>query len=94
VMVLREIRSNRDLNRDAVGFLDDDRDKHGSRVLDVPVLGGMERLEDALLSMEISEVIISTSHIPATQVQAVLDLCEPLEVPVRRALLRLEYAKD
>jgi UDP-GlcNAc:undecaprenyl-phosphate GlcNAc-1-phosphate transferase len=94
VMVAREIRSNRDLNRDAVGFLDDDRDKHGTRVLDVPVLGGMERLEDALLTMQISEVIISTSRIAPAQVQAVLNLCEPLEIPVRRALLRLEHAKD
>ncbi|MPZ17093.1 MAG: hypothetical protein GEV06_04135 [Luteitalea sp.] len=93
VMVLREIRSNRDLNRNAVGFLDDDRDKHGTRVLDVPVLGGMERLEDALLTMEVSEVIISTSRLSSEQVQAVLDFCEPLEIPVRRALLRLEHAK-
>ncbi|MPY90062.1 MAG: hypothetical protein GEU99_19335 [Luteitalea sp.] len=93
VMVLREIRSNRELNRSAVAFLDDDRQKQGTRVLDVPVLGGMERLEDALLTLDISEVIISTSRLPPKRVQAVLDLCEPLEVPVRRALLRLEHAK-
>lgn len=38
----------RDAGVDVVGFLDDDSAKHGSRVLDVPVLGGSDYLAGAL----------------------------------------------
>ena len=44
-LVVRELLNNPDLERMPVGFVDDDRTKHRTRIHGLPVFGGGEELE-------------------------------------------------
>ena len=89
-MVLREVRSNHAWRREIVGFIDDDRSKHRTSVQGVPVIGGFEALKDAIRDHGVGEVIVSSSKIAAERLSSLSEVCEPLEIPVTRASLRLE----
>ena len=42
------------------GFLDDDRDKRGTRIYGLPVLGGLEIADELFSSLGIDEVIVAS----------------------------------
>jgi UDP-GlcNAc:undecaprenyl-phosphate GlcNAc-1-phosphate transferase len=90
VMVLREIRNNRDLNRVPAGFLDDDPRKQRTTVQGVPVLGGIERLDALLDRHEIEEIIVSSAKITGERWGHVASLCRARGITVVFAVLRLE----
>jgi UDP-GlcNAc:undecaprenyl-phosphate GlcNAc-1-phosphate transferase len=89
-LTLRELRKNPALERQPVGFLDDDRAKLGTRIHEVPVLGDLEALEGVLASQEIAEVIVSSGKIPRERVRRLEAVCAARGIPVVRASLRLE----
>lgn len=90
VMLLRELRGNRELARTAVGYLDDDRSKQRTKIQGVPVLGGIEQIDLLLDQHDVAEVIVSSSKIDATQLGALREACTRRGVRVLRAVLRLE----
>jgi UDP-GlcNAc:undecaprenyl-phosphate GlcNAc-1-phosphate transferase len=90
VMVLREIRSNKELNRLPYAFLDDDPRKQRTTVQGVPVLGGLEQLEQLIDRYDIAEVILSSSKIDGTRWSQVESICQSHGIPVAHAVLRLE----
>jgi FlaA1/EpsC-like NDP-sugar epimerase len=90
LMVLREIRSNGALGREAVAFLDDDpalarTDVHGLRVA-----GGADRLGDVLRTMTVAEVVVSSTKIAPERLAQLREVCEPHGVAVVRSVLRFE----
>lgn len=89
-LMLRELRKNAGLQREAVGFLDDDRSKIGTRIHEVPVLGTLDRAEDLLLEHKIGEVIVSSEKIPPDRLAQLEAICTSRGVPVVRATLRIE----
>jgi UDP-GlcNAc:undecaprenyl-phosphate GlcNAc-1-phosphate transferase len=90
VMLLRELRSNRELARTPVGYLDDDRSKQRTKIQGLPVLGGIEQIEALLDQHDVVEVIVSSSKIDADQLAALREACTRRGVRVLRAVLRLE----
>jgi UDP-GlcNAc:undecaprenyl-phosphate GlcNAc-1-phosphate transferase len=91
-LTLRELRNNKALRREPVGFLDDDRSKVGTRIHKVPVLGGLDRAEDLLATHRVVEVIVASSKIPGDRLRALEALCSARGVSVIRGALRLESA--
>jgi UDP-GlcNAc:undecaprenyl-phosphate GlcNAc-1-phosphate transferase len=89
-LVLREVRKNPALRREAVGFLDDDRAKVGSRIHDVPVLGGVEAAGSLVVLHRVGEVIVSSDKIPPERLRQLDAACAPHGVQVARAALRFE----
>ena len=90
LMVLREIRSNGSLGREAVAFLDDDpalarTDVHGLRVA-----GGSDRLEEVLRSTPVAEVVVSSTRIAPERLAQIRDVCDAHGVAVVRSVLRFE----
>ena len=85
VMVLREIRDNRELGWQVVGFIDDDPAKHRTRVQGVPVLGSSEALEEHLTTRGIRRVVVSTPKIDQHRVTDVERRCRPFGSEVLRA---------
>lgn len=94
VMLLRELKSNLDLNRVPAGFLDDDPRKQRTTVHGVPVLGGLERLEQILDRYEIEEVILSSTKIHGERSMQIESSCQARGIPVSHAVLRLEQHKS
>ena len=89
-LVLRELRRNTALGREAVGFLDDDTSKLGSRIHEVPVLGGLERLDRLLDVHRVSEIIVASPKIPRERVRRLEDVCTARGVAVMHGAFRLE----
>jgi UDP-GlcNAc:undecaprenyl-phosphate/decaprenyl-phosphate GlcNAc-1-phosphate transferase len=90
VMLLREMRTNRDLARAPVGFLDDDRSKQRTQIQGTPVLGDVTMLEAILDHHEVAEVIISSSKIDPDNLDRLRALCRRRGIDVVRSVLRLE----
>jgi UDP-GlcNAc:undecaprenyl-phosphate GlcNAc-1-phosphate transferase len=89
-LTVRELRNNIHLGRTAVGFLDDDRDKRGTRIYGLPVLGGLEIAEEALAAQGIEEVIVASPKIPPERVRQLEAMCTPRGVAVTRVSLEIE----
>jgi len=80
LLVLREIRGNDALGWRAVGFLDDDRSKQGTRVDGVLVHGGGAALEAAVLATGARRVVLSTPALDTALTEALVTQCEAMGV--------------
>jgi len=87
VLTLRELRSNVGLGRQAIGFLDDDQGKRGTRIYGLPVLGGIESAEDVFAAQDVGEVIVASNKIPVERVRRLETLCTARGVLLTRASL-------
>ena len=90
VMVLREIRDNRELGWNVVGFIDDDPAKQRARIQGVPVLGGSAYLEEFLATRSVRHVIISSQKIDETVEGQLVHRCEPFGSRVVRAQITFD----
>ena len=89
-LTLRELRNNAGLGRRPVGFLDDDRNKRGRRLYDLPILGGLDSAEEVFATQQIEEVIVASRKIPPERVHRLEALCAPRGVLVSHASLWIE----
>ncbi|MBI4611007.1 MAG: hypothetical protein HY726_18605, partial [Candidatus Rokubacteria bacterium] len=89
-LIVRELLNNPALKRVPVGFIDDDRDKHGGRIHGLPVFGGVGGVEALIREHLIAEVIVSSTKIRGDGLGRLTEVCRALGVPVRRASIQLE----
>jgi UDP-GlcNAc:undecaprenyl-phosphate GlcNAc-1-phosphate transferase len=89
-LVLRELRNNAALAREAIGFIDDDRAKVGTRIHGVPVLGPLDELEALLQAHRVREVVVASRTIPLERLRRLEVACAAHGVAVLRASVRLE----
>jgi UDP-GlcNAc:undecaprenyl-phosphate GlcNAc-1-phosphate transferase len=89
-LVLRELRNNTALAREAVGFIDDDRAKLGTRIHGVSVLGSLYELEALLRAHAVEEVVVASRKIPLERLRRLEGACAAHGVAVVRASVRLE----
>jgi UDP-GlcNAc:undecaprenyl-phosphate GlcNAc-1-phosphate transferase len=89
-LVLRELRNNPALGREAVGFIDDDLGKAGTRIHGVPVLGPLEEIEALLRAQKVDQIVVASRRIPAERLRRLETACAAHGVVVVRASVRLE----
>lgn len=89
-LILREILNNPRLERVPVGFIDDDRNKHQTRIHGLPVFGDSLALETIIQERRVTEVIVSSAKIQGNGLNAVRETCARLGVSLHRASFRLE----
>jgi FlaA1/EpsC-like NDP-sugar epimerase len=82
-LLASEMTTNRLLNLDPVAFVDDDRSKLGLAISGVQVRGTGEDIPAIVAELDIREVIVAQSRIPASRYRQVADLCATVGVPVR-----------
>ena len=73
-LVLREIRSNRELAKNPVGFIDDDPLRRGMTIHGVRVLGGVGELERLVAKHHIKAVVVSTGKISSEHQERLIAL--------------------
>ncbi len=89
-LVVRELLNNPDLGRTPIGFVDDDRSKHATRIHGLPVFGGAEDLDRIVREHHVAEVIVSSAKIDGGALESAAEVCGRHAVALRRAALRLE----
>jgi len=71
-MIVKELLSHPQVGLNPIGFVDDDRSKHGHRMCDLPVLGSLARIQDILIEQEVDEVVIAMPRAPGAVVREVV----------------------
>ena len=80
-MIVKELMSHPGLGLDPIGFVDDDRSKHGHRMCDLPVLGGLRAIPELVRAHDIDELVIAMPRAPGSAVREVVRAA--LEVGVK-----------
>lgn len=75
-MLVREMKQNRDRAFEPVGFLDDDPDKRGRTIHNVPVLGKIDELGKIAKRKEIQETIIAEPSMTGKEMRKIVDQCK------------------
>ncbi len=87
-LALRELRSNPQLGKIAVGFIDDDPVRRGMTLHGVPVLGSLGHLESAIRDHEVQAIVVSTRKLAPAREERLIALTR--EAGIR--LYRLDIA--
>ena len=78
--IVREMRANRALGYEPVGFVDDDPDKRGMRVDGIPVLGTIQDLPALMDQLEVDEVLLAMSTKSGQSIKRIVDACHDRRV--------------
>jgi UDP-GlcNAc:undecaprenyl-phosphate GlcNAc-1-phosphate transferase len=93
-LLVRELQNNVSLGLVPIGFLDDDRQKHGRVIHGVPVLGTVASLRDLAEERGVEEVLVSTGKLSAEARRAFETSCKSVGLRTRRMKITLEPDLD
>ncbi len=83
-MVIRELREHPELKRVPVAVLDEDENKWKTRIHSVPVLGGMNLLQETVDRLLISEIIIAIPSANEQNIRDIINQCKETGCRLRR----------
>ncbi|MBA3471291.1 MAG: polysaccharide biosynthesis protein [Herpetosiphonaceae bacterium] len=75
VMIVKEMQHQLHLCLEPVGFVDDDVQKHGSRICGLPVLGGRERIPGVFEALNVRQVLIAMPSISGKIIREIVSIC-------------------
>lgn len=78
--VIREIRDNNNVPYEVVGLVDDDHKKHGLKIHGIPVVGGLDQLQECIARTKPKELLIAVASASAEQMKRIVDLCQKSEM--------------
>ena len=82
-MIAREIRENAPLGMIAVGFIDDDAHKIGTRIQGLRVLGSHARIEEVCREREVDEIVMAIPSAPPSVVRHLVEHCRGVSARFR-----------
>lgn len=81
--IIKEINQNDDLNYEVLGFLDDNNQIWGKKIVNTPVLGGRSKISELKKSKRLDEVIIAIPSADGEQISEIVKLCSQVKVGFR-----------
>lgn len=93
-MLIREIKRNRSLNYNPIGFIDDDPHKIGHKIHGVPVLASRKKIKDLIQAHEIKEVLIAIESIDKQIFVEIAQTCKDCGISFRRIKGILDETTD
>ena len=83
-MIVREMKSNREHVYEPIGFVDDDIDKKGLTIHDVPILGTVDMLPAIIAKHRPDEILISESDGPKRSIREIYELCKSFHLTIKK----------
>lgn len=83
-MVIREIKRNKGLNFNPVGFVDDDPSKMGNKIQGVAVLGSRNKIKDLVSIYGIKQVLIAVQRIDIEDFADIAKICKDCGISYRK----------
>jgi len=83
VLVAKEVSQNPHLGLHVAGFVDDDREKQGTVIAGVKVLGPTASLRDIAAQTGATEAIITIAAASGTAIRTIVEQCEKARLPVK-----------
>ncbi len=93
-LLLRELLNNRELRYAPIGFMDDDKSKHGKLIHGFRVFGGNGLLAKVVTEQEVEQVLISTPRISDERIAEILSECDARNIELKRMSIRIEAISD
>jgi len=75
-MVIKELNNHPEMGMKPVVAIDDNKSKHRSRILGVPVYGGRESIQKVSEQKDIDEIIVAIPSAPKNEVRKILNECK------------------
>jgi UDP-GlcNAc:undecaprenyl-phosphate/decaprenyl-phosphate GlcNAc-1-phosphate transferase len=94
VLLVRELRQNRDLALSPIGFVDDDPFKRRRKLEGLPVLGSLMDLPEVLSRHNVAEILISIRDLSDTQFELLSRTCREQRIGLRRMRFTLDEIAD
>ncbi len=79
-MIAKEIYQNPHLEKNVVGYLDDDLERQGQTFQGLPVLGALDDLEKICRVEKVETVIIAQPAVSSRQLRKIAELCRRLNI--------------
>lgn len=79
-MVVRQLLHNRTAELFPVAFVDDDPKKHHLEVMGIPVLGGVDQIEEIVRNLQIEHIIIAIPSLRKKEWQKIFNACTRTKV--------------
>ncbi|WP_096156430.1 polysaccharide biosynthesis protein [Bacillus sp. FJAT-45066] len=79
-MVARQLLQNAEADMEPVAFVDDDERKHRLQVLGVPVVGGKDAIESAVVDYEIDSIIIAIPSLSKKELNEIFEECSKTKI--------------
>ena len=83
-MVVREIKRNKALNYNPVGFIDDDPKKRGVRIQGVSVLGARGKIRNLIQENDVKEIIVAIPAIDVVDLSEIAKVCSEYGIAYRK----------
>lgn len=83
VLMLSELRKHKELGYKVVAFIDDDKNKIGTELLGIPVIGGKEKIISAISEYRVDEVILAMPSASREVQKDISDICSKLSMKVK-----------
>lgn len=75
LQVLKNIKANKTMGYEVIGFLDDDPEKIGKTYMGVEVLGPISQFEEIANTYKFKDIMIATPHLPRKKLEILLSKC-------------------
>jgi len=75
-IVIRELKNHPEMGLKPVAVIDDDKAKHKSKILGVPVYGGRESIQKIAKQKGIDEIIIAIPSAPKREIKEIFNECK------------------
>ncbi len=82
-MIIREMLKHPELGYKPVGIIDDDRDKKGMKIHNLPVLGGRDSLAELASDYGAAEIIIAIPSATGGQMKPIIAACAEARIGVK-----------
>ena len=93
-LLLRDLARSPEHNYHVVGFVDDDRRKHGLSVGGKPVLGSIDSLPSLVRKFGAARILIAIPRLPADRIRSILNLCSNLKVSFQIIPASFRYLEE
>ncbi|MBO5372846.1 MAG: polysaccharide biosynthesis protein [Lachnospiraceae bacterium] len=82
--LIKEIKNSRYLKKRVVGVIDDNRNKVGSYIHGVKIVGNREDILEKCAELHVHEIIIAMPSASAQQIKQILDICKQTGCELKR----------
>jgi UDP-GlcNAc:undecaprenyl-phosphate/decaprenyl-phosphate GlcNAc-1-phosphate transferase len=83
-MVMREIKRNKALNYNPIGFIDDDLSKIGNKIQGIPVLGSRVKIKPLVRMQNIKEILVAIPSIDIADFAEIAKICHDCGIAYRK----------
>lgn len=82
-LAIRELEMSNQLESRVVGLIDDDKNKHGTYIQGVKVLGGRNTIPDFVKKYNVDEIIIALPSVSKKNIKGIVNICQTTNCKIK-----------